>query len=87
MVKHDSEDKRSKLVLLSSVATSIVLAILFLFGAISTNASRGGSAYTHVDIAAGSIFVFVITMIISLSLWPRIMDWSEKRRKSEVVSK
>ena len=65
--------------LLSSIATSLVLVILFLLGAFSTNALRGGFAYTHVDMAAGSIFVFVITMIISLSLWPRVMDWLEKR--------
>ena len=73
--------------LLSSIATSIVLVIFFLFGAISTNAFRGGSAYTQVDMAAGSIFVFAITMIISLSLWPRVMDWLEMREKGEVISK
>ena len=69
--------------LLLSIATSIVLVIFFLFGAISTNALRGGSAYTQVDMAAGSIFVFVISMIISLSLWPRVMEWIEKRKKGE----
>jgi membrane protein YdbS with pleckstrin-like domain len=87
MVKFGSKDSRPRLVLLSSIATSIVLVILFLFGAFSTNALRGGLAYTQVDMAAGSIFVFVITMIISLSLWPRIMDWLETREKVEVVSK
>ena len=87
MVKPDSKENRPRLVLISSIATSIVLVILFLFGTISTNALKGGSAYTQVDMAAGSIFVFVITMIISLSLWPRIMDWLEMREKSEVVSK
>ena len=58
-----------------------MLVILFLFGAISTNALREEVAYTQVDMAAGSIFVFVITMIISLSLWPKVMDWLEKRIK------
>ncbi len=87
MVKSESKDSRPRLVLLSSIATSLVLVILFLFGAISTNVLRGGSAYTQVDIAAGSIFVFVISLIISLSLWPKVMDWLEKRGKGEVVSK
>ena len=87
MVKIGSKDNRPRLVLISSIATSIVLVILFLFGAISTNALRGGFAYTQVDMAAGSIFVFVITMIISLSLWPKAMDWLESRGKSEEVSK
>jgi membrane protein YdbS with pleckstrin-like domain len=87
MVKLGSKDSRPRLVLLSSVATSILLVILFLFGAVSTNALRGGFAYTQVDMTAGSIFVFVISMIISLSLWPRVMDWLEMREKVEVVSK
>jgi hypothetical protein len=87
MVKIGSKDNRPRLVLLSSIATSIVLVILFLFGAISTNVLRGGFAYTQVDMAAGSIFVFVITIIISLSLWPKAMDWLESRGKSEEVSK
>jgi hypothetical protein len=87
MVKIGSKDNRPMLVLISSIATSIVLVILFLFGAISTNVLRGGFAYTQVDMAAGSIFVFVITIIISLSLWPKAMDWLESRGKSEEVSK
>ena len=87
MVKFGSRDNRPRLVLLSSISTSIVLVILFLFGAISTNALREEVAYTQVDMAAGSIFVFVITMIISLSLWPKVMDWLEKKNKNKVISK
>jgi uncharacterized membrane protein YbjE (DUF340 family) len=87
MVKFGSRDNRPRLVLLSSISTSIVLVILFLFGAISTNALRDEVAYTQVDMAAGSIFVFVITMIISLSLWPKVMDWLEKKDKNKVISK
>jgi hypothetical protein len=84
MVKPDLKESRPRLVLLSSIGTSLMLVILFLFGAISTNLLKGGSAYTHVDMAAGSVFVFVITMIISLSLWPRVMDWFEKRRRIRI---
>lgn len=87
MVKFGSRDNRPRLVLLSSISTSIVLVILFLFGAISTNALREEVAYTQVDMAAGSIFVFVITMIISLSLWSKVMDWLEKKDKNKVISK
>lgn len=87
MVKFGSRDNRPRLVLLSSISTSIMLVILFLFGAISTNALREEVAYTQVDMAAGSIFVFVITMIISLSLWLKIMDWLEKKDKNKVISK
>lgn len=87
MVKFESSEKKTKFVLLSSIATSMVLVSLFLFGALLTNASRGEVAYTQVDMAAGSIFVFVITMIISLSLWPKIIDWLEGRERSGIISK
>ena len=79
MVKFGSKDKRTRLVFLSSIATSLLLMNLFLLGTLLANLYRGESAYTQVDIAAGSIFVFVITLIISLSLWPRIIDWLESR--------
>jgi hypothetical protein len=87
MVKFGSTDDRPRVVLLSSIATSILLVSLFLLGAYLTNISRGEVAYTQVDIAAGSIFVFVINMIISLSLWPKVMDRLESRGKSEEISK
>ena len=79
MVKFGSKDKRARVVLLSSIATSLVLMNLFLFGTLLSNLYRGEVAYTLVDIAAGSIFVFVITTIISLSLWPKVIDWLESR--------
>jgi hypothetical protein len=87
MVKFGSTDDRPRVVLLSSIATSILLVSLFLLGTYLTNISRGEVAYTQVDIAAGSIFVFVINMIISLSLWPKVMDRLESRGKSEEISK
>ncbi|MDD2614700.1 MAG: hypothetical protein PHH67_11185 [Methanosarcina sp.] len=85
MVKIGSTDNRPRIVFLLSLATSIVLVILFLSGTLLTNISRGEMAYTRVDMAAGSIFVFVITMIISLSLWPRAADWLENREKNNKI--
>jgi hypothetical protein len=82
MVKYRYVGNRPRSVLLASIVTSIVLVIFFLFGAISTNVTRGEAAYTQVDIVAGSIFVLVITMIISLSLWPKIMDWLEIHKRN-----
>jgi uncharacterized membrane protein YdbT with pleckstrin-like domain len=79
MVKFGSTDNRQKIVFLLSLTTSIVLVILFLSGSFLTNVSRGETAYTQVDMAAGSIFVFLISMIISLSLWPRIADRIEEK--------
>ncbi len=64
MVKLGSTANRSRIMFLLSTATSLVLVVLFLSGALLTNASRGETAYTRVDMTAGSVFVFVITMII-----------------------
>ncbi len=79
MVKFGSKDKRTRVVFLSSIATSLLLMNLFLLGTLLANLYRGEAAYTMVDLAAGSIFVLVITMIISLSLWPKVIDWLESR--------
>lgn len=85
MVNFGSTDNRPKVVLLLSLATSVMLDIIFLSGALLTNISRGETAYTHVDMVAGSIFVFVISMIISLSLWPRVADWVENRETNNKI--
>jgi purine-cytosine permease-like protein len=82
MVKFESEEQKTRAVFFSSLATSLGLSLLFLAGALLTNASMGGAAYTQVDMAAGSIFVFVIALIISLSLWPRVMDRLENKEKN-----
>lgn len=79
MVKFKSKEKRNRAVLFSSVATSTVVMGLFLIGALLVNMYAREAAYTLVDIIAGCIFVFFIAMIISLSLWPRIMDRLESR--------
>lgn len=71
--------------LFSSIATSVVLMNLFLLGALLVNTYAGEADYTLVDIIAGCIFVFFITMIISLSLWPRAMDWLENREITKTV--
>jgi hypothetical protein len=85
MVKFGSTDNRPRILFLLSLTSSILLVVFFLSGALLTNASRGEMAYTRVDMAAGSIFVFVISMIISLSLWPKIADWLEKREKNDKI--
>lgn len=85
MIKFESAENKQRIVLLLSLATSILLVVLFLSGSFLTNISRGEIAYTRVDMAAGSIFVFVISMIISLSLWPRVADRLENREDSNKI--
>jgi succinate dehydrogenase hydrophobic anchor subunit len=79
MVEMESKDKKAGFVFYSSIVTSAVLVTFFLLGSFLTNISQNEAAYTQVDMAAGSIFVFVLSMIISLSLLPKIMDWRESR--------
>lgn len=79
MVQIGPRDKRTRIVLLASFATSFVLINIFMLGALFTNMVRDTQAYTLVDMAAGVVFVFVISMIISMSLWPRIMDKLEAK--------
>jgi hypothetical protein len=82
IVKSIYEGNRPRIVFLASIFTSTLLVIFSLFGANSTNVIRGRAAYTQVDMAAGSIFVFIITMIISLSFWPKVIDWLEIHKKN-----
>lgn len=84
MVYFSSTDSRPRTVLLLSLTTSILLVIFFLSLSLLTNVSRGEISYTQVDMVAGSIFVFVISMIISLSLWPKIADWLESKKKNKI---
>jgi uncharacterized membrane protein YdbT with pleckstrin-like domain len=86
MVKFESKDK-NRAVFLLSIATSIVLMNLFLLGTLLANMYSGGASYTLVDIVMGCIFVFIITTIISLSLWPKVMDWLEIRDKVKTTTK
>ncbi|HII81399.1 MAG TPA: hypothetical protein HA261_13685 [Methanosarcina sp.] len=87
MVRFESKDKRNRVVLFLSIATSIVLMNFFLLGALLSNMYAGEASYTMVDIVSGCIFVFFITMIISLSLWPKAMDWLESREKTKKTVK
>lgn len=87
MVVAGTEDKRARFVFFSSIVISAVLVSLFLLGTYLTNTLREEMAYTQVDMVAGSIFVFVLTIIICLSLLPKIMDWHDERKKGEVISK
>lgn len=87
MVDTETRNKRARFVFYSSITTSVILMIFFLLGSFLTNISRGEMVYTRVDMVAGSIFVFVLAMIISLSLLPKIMDWREGREKIQKTAK
>jgi len=64
--------------LIASIASSIVIVVIFLALSLLKNSSRAIPLYTDVDIMAGMIFVFILSMIVSASIWPGII---EKRLK------
>jgi hypothetical protein len=64
--------------LIASIVSSIMIVVVFLVLALLKNSSRAIPLYTDVDIIAGMIFVFILSMIVSASIWPGII---EKRLK------
>ncbi len=59
--------------LVASIATSIVIVLLFYLlavGKMETNPEM----YKPVDIYAGMVYVFVLSMIVSASIWPGIIE-------------
>lgn len=70
--------KTGKYSLIASIVSSFVVVGLFLMLALFKNSIREIPLYTDVDIMAGMVFVFILSMIVSASIWPGIM---EKRLK------
>ena len=64
--------------LMASIVSSILIVVVFFALALLKNSSRAPPLYTDVDIMAGMIFVFILSMIVSASIWPGII---EKRLK------
>jgi len=59
--------------LAASIVTSIVIVLLFYIladGKVSTNPEM----YKPIDMYAGMVYVFVLSMIVSASIWPGIIE-------------
>lgn len=70
--------KKGRYTLIASLVTSILLVVLFAALSAAVNNSRAVPLYTQVDIIAGMVFVFVLSMVVSASVWPAVI---EKRMK------
>ena len=70
--------KVGKYSLIASVVSSVALSVVFVLLAILKNSGMVKPLYTQVDITAGAVFVFILSMIVSASVWPNIV---EKRLK------
>ncbi len=71
--------KVGKYSLIASFVSSVALSIIFVLLAIFKNSVMATPLYTQVDIAAGAIFVFILGMIVSASIWPNIVEKRLKR--------
>jgi hypothetical protein len=60
--------------MIASIVSSIMIVGIFLVLALLKNSGRPIPLYTDVDIMAGMIFVFIMSIIVSASIWPGIMD-------------
>lgn len=69
-----SSDNKGKYSLIASILSSVLLVILFAGLAVMVNSSRVVPLYSQVDIIAGMVFVFVLSMIVSASIWPDIIE-------------
>ena len=59
--------------LVASIANSIVIVLLFYIlaaGKVSINPQM----YKPIDMYAGLVYVFVLSMIVSASIWPGIIE-------------
>jgi len=59
--------------LAASIVTSIVVVLIFYIlaaGKVSTNPEM----YRPIDMYAGMVYVFVLSMIVSASIWPGIIE-------------
>ena len=71
--------KVGKYSLIASVVSSVALSIVSVLLAVLKNSGMVEPLYTQVDIAAGAVFVFILSMIISASIWPNIVEKRLKR--------
>ncbi len=62
---------------LASLSTSFVIVLIFYV--LATAKVRQNPLYTDVDVYAGMVYVFILTMIVSASIWPGIIEKRLKR--------
>jgi lipopolysaccharide export LptBFGC system permease protein LptF len=53
------------------------LAVGALFYVLSTGKCAASAAYTMNDTYLGTVFVFVLALIIGLAVWPRVLEKKE----------
>ncbi|KCZ70495.1 hypothetical protein ANME2D_02515 [Candidatus Methanoperedens nitroreducens] len=65
-------DKKGLYSMIASLATSSILVILFYVLALQK--MQENVIFTSVDVYGGMVFVFILSMIVSASIWPGIVE-------------
>ncbi len=65
-------EKKGLYSLIASLATSFI--VVFVFYVLALAKVLGNSLYTSVDVYSGMVFVFILSMIVSASIWPGIIE-------------
>ncbi|GFO97015.1 hypothetical protein ig2599ANME_1212 [groundwater metagenome] len=67
------EKKLGSYSIVASLVTSVVMVLLFYLLALQKLSERP-DIYKPVDVYAGMVYVFILSMIVSASIWPGIIE-------------
>lgn len=63
---------------LASLVTSLLIVVLFY--TLAMQKVRENMMYTTVDVYGGVVFVFILAMIVSASIWPGVIEKRMRER-------
>jgi uncharacterized membrane protein len=72
------ENKVGVYSVIASATASLLIVVLFYIFAIQKVSSS--AQYSYTDVYAGMVYVFILSMIVSVSIWPAVF---EKRLKKQ----
>lgn len=70
-------EKKGFYSMLASLATSLVIVVLFYVLGMQKVQARP-DIYTEVDVYGGIVFMFILSMIVSASIWPGLIERRSK---------
>jgi len=72
------ENKVGVYSVIASATTSLLIVVLFYIFAIQK--VNSSAQYSYTDVYGGMVYVFILSMIVSASIWPGVI---EKRLKKQ----
>lgn len=72
------ENKVGVYSVIASAATSFLIVVLFYIFAIQKVSSS--AQYSYTDVYAGMVYVFILSMIVSASIWPGVVEKKLKKQ-------